>query len=69
MTDIVGQFNKQQIIKTLWRAFIAGALAVLIVVESDLPAFVDASTPVGVVLTLVIGQAIYYLKSGKEIKG
>ena len=69
MPDILGQINKQQISKTVKRAALAGLLAVLIVVESDLPAIVEASTPAGVVLAIVISQAITYLKSGKEIKG
>jgi hypothetical protein len=69
MPDILGQINKQQISKTVKRAALAGLLAVLIVVEADLPAIVEASTPAGVVLAIVISQAITYLKSGKEIKG
>jgi len=69
MPDIIGQINKQQISKTVKRAALAGLLAVLIVVEADLPAIVEASTPAGVVLAIVISQAITYLKSGKEIKG
>lgn len=68
MPDILGQINKQQISKTVKRAALAGLLAVLIVVEADLPAIVEASTPAGVVLAIVISQAITYLKSGKEIK-
>ena len=68
MPDIIGQINKQQISKTVKRAALAGLLAVLIVVEADLPAIVEASTPAGVVLAIVISQAITYLKSGKEIK-
>ena len=69
MPDIIGQINKQQISKTVKRAALAGLLAVLIVVEADLPAIVEASTPAGVVLAIVISQAITYLKSGKELKG
>ena len=69
MTDIVGQINKQQISKTVKRASLAGLLAILIVVEADLPAIVEASTPAGVVLAIVISQAISFLKSGKEFKG
>jgi len=69
MPDILGQINKQQISKTVKRAALAGLLAVLIVVEADLPAIVEASTPAGVVLAIVISQAITYLKSGKELKG
>ena len=69
MPDILGQINKQQISKTVKRAALAGLLAVLIVVEADLPAIVEASTPAGVVLALEISQAITYLKSGKELKG
>jgi hypothetical protein len=37
-------------------------------VEADLPAIVEASTPAGVVLAIVISQAISFLKSGKELK-
>ena len=69
MPDILGQINKQQISKTVKRAALAGLLAVLIVVEADLPAIVEASTPAGVVLAIVISQAITYLKSGKELEG
>jgi hypothetical protein len=68
MTDIVGQINKQQMSKTVKRAALAGLLAILIVVEADLPAIVEATTPAGVVLAIVISQAISFLKSGKEIK-
>lgn len=67
--DIIGQINRQQVIKTVKRAAIAGLLAILIVVEADLPVIVEASTPVGVVLAIVISQAISFLKSGKELKG
>jgi hypothetical protein len=54
--------------KTVKRAALAGLLAILIVVEADLPAIVEATTPAGVVLAIVISQAISFLKSGKEIK-
>jgi hypothetical protein len=62
--DIIGQINREQLLKTLRNAGIAALVAVLIVVESDLPRFVDATAPLGVFIGFAIAQVRKYLESG-----
>ncbi len=69
MLDIVGQINKEQARKTIIRAAVAGAIACLVVIESDLPSIFAAATPVSVVIGFVVVQARKYLESGHNVGG
>lgn len=67
MADIKGQINKTQALITLKRAGMAALVAVLIVLEADLPMFVDAAAPVGIFAAIAIAQARKFLESGSTI--
>lgn len=64
--DLIGQINRQQLLKTLRNAGIAALVAVLVVVEADLPRFIDATAPLSVFIGFAIAQVRKYLESGSE---
>lgn len=66
--DIKGQVNASQARKTIITAAIAGILAGLVVIQSDLPVIVDTMTPLGVAVAIALQMTIKALQSGITVK-
>lgn len=65
--DIKGQVNAAQARKTITTAAIAGIVAGLLIIQTDLPAIVDTMTPLGVAVALALQMTIRALQSGISV--